>query len=319
MTSAPCKTTARQISSSPVTVDEALDLIEALRGVEPEAEPAASSPRGDASILENTGEGEDMYMEEMYRAPQPEDEVTLRAARETFNFRGGEFVLHDMPQDTVNKPRKRLWFYHGDLVFFTGLVRGNFTRDFPEIKHDEGLWTSIESCLDAFNRTRKRHWGVNQVLQMVAEDKKGRMELRGIDIARKDAVNQAFFPVLIRATQGHNQSIAKNPDTDFALATSFYSALDKTEANSAATREGVPVVCLEDVPKILYHRTTRDSFQGRVHNYFATCPVTSEEYRSSVRTSGTRKSYCGAGVCCSQPGQKESYAERHAHPRRSSP
>ena len=265
--------------------------------MELEAEPAASSPRGDASNLDGAGEGEDMFIEEMYGAPPLEEEIVLRTARETFHFRGGEFVLHDMPQDTLKKPRKRLWFHHGDLVFFTGLVRGNFTRDFPELKHDEGLWVSVEKCLDVFNKTRRRHWGVRQVIQMVAEDRKGRMEIRGIDIQRKDAVDQAYFLVIICATQGHNASVAKNPDTDFALASSYYSTLDKTEADSAATREGVPIVCLEDVPKILYHRTTRDSFQsiphkglvagsqgsGRVHNYFATCPVSSEEYRSGVR------------------------------------
>ena len=103
--------------------------------------------------------------------------------------------------------------------------------------------------------------------------------------------------MIIRATQGHNAAIAKNPDTDVAIASAYYSVLDKSEANSAAAREGVPIVCLEDVPKILYHRTSRDSFQsilrgglvagsqssGRVHNYFATCPVSSEAYRSGVR------------------------------------
>ena len=105
------------------TVDEALDIIEALREVEPEAEPAASSPRGDASNLERTGEGEDLIIEEMYGAPPPEEEVVLSAARETFSFRGGDFVLREMPQDTLQKPHKRLWFHHGDLLFFTGLVR----------------------------------------------------------------------------------------------------------------------------------------------------------------------------------------------------
>ena len=279
------------------TVDEALDIIEALREVEPEAEPAASSLRGDASNLERTGEGEDLIIEEMYGAPPPEEEVVLSAARETFSFRGGDFVLREMPQDTPQKPHKRLWFHHGDLLFFTGLVRGNFTKDFPELKHDGGLWVSIEKCLDVFNKARKRHWGVRQVIQMVAEDRKGRMEMMGIDIKRKEAINQAYFPVIIRATQGHNAAIAKNPDTDVAIASAYYSILDKSEANSAATREGVPIVCLEDVPKILYHRTSRDSFQsilkgglvagsqssGRVHNYFATCPVSSEAYRSGVR------------------------------------
>ena len=202
-----------------------------------------------------------------------------------------------MPQATLQKPHKRLWFHHGDLLFFTGLVRGNFTKDFPELKHDGGLWVSVEKCLDVFNKARKRHWGVRQVIQMVAEDRKGRMEMMGIDIQRKEAVNQAYFPVIIRATQGHNASIAKNPDTDISIASAYYSILDKSEADSAATREGVPVVCLEDVPKILYHRTSRDSFQsilqggliagsqssGRVHNYFATCPVSLESYRSVVR------------------------------------
>ena len=235
------------------TVDEALD-IEALREVEPEAEPAASSPQ--------TGEGEDIIIEEMYGAPQPAEEVALSAARETFNFRGGEFVLHEMPQATLQKPRKSLWFHHGDLLFFTGLVRGNFTKDFPELKHDGGLWVSIEKCLDVFNKARKRHWGVRQVIQMVTEDRKGRMEMMGVDIQRKEAVNQAYFPVIIRATQGHNASIDKNPDTDISIASAYYSILDKSEADSAAAREGVPIVCLEDVPKILYHRTSRDSFHA---------------------------------------------------------
>ena len=39
------------------TVDEALDVIEALREEEPEGEPAVSSPQGDASFLKNTREG----------------------------------------------------------------------------------------------------------------------------------------------------------------------------------------------------------------------------------------------------------------------
>ena len=280
------------------TVDEALDVIEALHEVEPESEPAVSSPRGDASrSIENTGLMEDIYLQEMYGTSPAEDEVTLKAAKETFKFEGSDYVLHEMTQDSLNKPGKRLWFHHGDLVFFTGLVRGNFTRDFPEVKHDQGLWTSIDKCLAAFNRSRKRHWGIRQVIQMVAEDKKGRLELKGIDITRKEGLNQQYFPVLIRAVQGHNKAIAHNPDTDFALATSYYSTLEKTEANLVATREGVPVLCLEDVPKILYHRTTRDSFQGilqgglvagsqgsgKIHNYFATCPVTSNDYRSGVR------------------------------------
>ena len=272
------------------TVDEALDIIEALREVEPEAEPAASSPRGNASSLDGTGE--DLCIEEMYGAPPSEDEIILSATRETFHFRGGEIVLHDM-QATLKKPRKRLWFHHGDLLIFAGLVRGNFAYDFPEIKYDEDLWASIEKCLDMFNKARRRHWGIRQVI----EDRKNRMEMREIGIQRKDIVDQAYSPVIIRASQGHNASIAKNPDTDFALASSYYSTLDKTEANSAATREGEPGSCLEDVPKILCQRTTRDSFQsilqgglvagsqgsGRVHNYFVTCPVTSEGYRSGIR------------------------------------
>ena len=214
------------------TVDEALDVIEALHEIEPESEPAASSPRGDASrSIENTGLIEDIYLQEMFGTSPAEDEVTLKAAKETFKFEGSDYVLHEMTQESLNKPSKRLWFHHGDLVFFTGLVRGNFTRDFPEVKHDQGLWTSIEKCLAAFNRSRKRHWGVRQVIQMVAEDKKGRLELKGIDITRKEGLNQQYFPVLIRAVQGHNKAIAHNPDTDFALATSYYSTLEKTEAN----------------------------------------------------------------------------------------
>ena len=167
-------------------------------------------------------------------APPLEEEIVLRAARETFHFRGGEFVLHDMPQDTLKKPRKRLWFHHSDLVFFTGLVRGNFTRDFPELKHDEGLWVSIEKCLDVFNKTRRRHWGVRH------PDGGRRPKRQGGD---KGDRHSAYFPVIIRATQGHNASIAKNPDTDFALASAYYSTLDKTESASAATRKGVPIVC----------------------------------------------------------------------------
>ena len=45
---------------------------------------------------------------------------------------------------------------------------------------------------------------------MVAEDKKGRMAIRGVDIQRKDAVGREYFLVLIRATQGHRKNIANN-------------------------------------------------------------------------------------------------------------
>ena len=72
------------------------------------------------------------------------------------------------------------------------------------------------------------------------------------------------------------------------------------DANSIATREGVPVVPvvpMEDVPKILCHRTTRDNVggilqdglvpgalgSGRVRCYFAQTAVGSDDYRSGVR------------------------------------
>ena len=216
------------------------------------------------------------------------DEMTLRAARETFHFLGGEFVLRDMPQETLKKYRKRLWFHHGDLVFYTGLVRGNFTRDYPEIKHDECLWASVETCLDVFNKTRKRHWGVRQVIQMVAEDKKGRMEMRG----RRSSL---YFPVVIRATQGHNQSLAKNLTPTSRLPPPSTPPWTRMRL----TRQPPAGVCLWFVWRMCQRssttETTRDSFQsifqagfgisgsGRVHKYFATCPVASEEYRSGVR------------------------------------
>ena len=56
---------------------------------------------------------EDIYLEQMFGTSPAEDEVTLKAAKETFMFEGSEYVLYEMPQESLNKPAKRLWFHHG--------------------------------------------------------------------------------------------------------------------------------------------------------------------------------------------------------------
>ena len=33
-----------------------------------------------------------------------------------------------------------------------GLFEGNFTKDFPELNQEGGLWVSAEKCLDVFNK-----------------------------------------------------------------------------------------------------------------------------------------------------------------------
>ena len=117
------------------TVDEALDRVDALAEDEPDEEPTIGSPQEDASSAmvyqRATGEDEDAYIEEMCGVPDPEDELeeveveeepaVLQAKWETFRFRGNDYVLHPMPQNTLRTEKKRLWFKHGDLSFMISL------------------------------------------------------------------------------------------------------------------------------------------------------------------------------------------------------
>ena len=122
--------------------------------------------------------------------------------------------------------------------------------------------------------------------------------LCGIDIQWKEATGQAYFPVVIRAASGHWPPQEHCGKSRYRLR-HCHILLLLADANSVATREGVPVVPMEDVPVLLCHRTTRDSVggilqdglapgalgSGRVHCYFAQTAVGSDDYRSGVRAS----------------------------------
>ena len=98
------------LSSPPMRLS--LDMVDAL----PEDEPDA--------------EHEDAYIEEMYGAPNAEEadatlaeegeaveegEAARKVRREFFRFRGSNYPLFDLPQESLRPERKKLWFKHGDV------------------------------------------------------------------------------------------------------------------------------------------------------------------------------------------------------------
>ena len=117
------------------TLDEALDLIDLtlFQNMSRMRSQLASPQQKQApSYQRAAGADDDAYIEEMcgiLNPEEPEVEVSLREERETFHFRGSDYAPHDMPRETLVTPKKRVWLHHGDLLFFAGLVSGNFAKE----------------------------------------------------------------------------------------------------------------------------------------------------------------------------------------------
>ena len=101
---------------------------------------------------------------------------------------------------------------------FSSFVMEALRMSSPELEHDSRLCTNLEQCIKPFNKARRSEWGSKQVVQMIAEDKKG----------------------CEWATRQHSN-----------VAISALSFLSKGNADLVAAHEGVRVIAVEDAPKSL--------------------------------------------------------------------
>ncbi|CAE7856574.1 unnamed protein product [Symbiodinium necroappetens] len=107
-------------------------------------------------------------------------------------------------------------FNHGDLKFLSLLLRGHEV-ELHGLKFDKRCWTDVGKLLDRFNYCRQRCWGIRQLLRATKADNKGSIGLLGIDVPMKETIGPPLFPVRMRVSQGHNDHIVEDEDTDLFL------------------------------------------------------------------------------------------------------
>ena len=111
---------------------------------------------------------------------------------------------------------KEIKFNHGDLKFLSLLLRGHEV-ELHGLKFDKRCWTDVGKLLDRFNYCRQRCWGIRQLLRATKADNKGSIGLLGIDVPMKETIGPPLFPVRMRVSQGHNDHIVEDEDTDLFL------------------------------------------------------------------------------------------------------
>ena len=260
------------------------------RIIEPKPEvpkPSRKSDRDEDAIRRQT------FVDQS--APQGAAPVPGRLPNEYF-YNGKKHLLVPLnPEDIVGD--KNVKFNHGDLKFLSMLLRGHELEYHP-LSFDKGCWTDVDALLNHFNECRDRRWGIRQLLRAAKADKKGRIRLQGIDIPMREALGQPLFPVRIRLSQGHNNKLVGDADTDLFLATRFYSLLDAAEAETESSVKGVTVLPLDRVPKKIYHRTSQKGLAGilqggmipgsaksdRSHNYLSEKRIGESDYMSGMRS-----------------------------------
>ena len=193
---------------------------------------------------------------------------------------GSMYALELIGQQDLTYYAQKANFKHGDLKLLTKMLRGHENERY-QLVFDVALWTDVDAVLGLFNNVTGRRWGVRQLLQVAAQDRKNRFEIMGVPVPAAESLGLSLFPVRVRVVSGHNKKILRG-ESDQYLAKTFFSAEN-----------------LQDAPEILYHRTTQDTVDrilrqgfkpgggkahGRAHSYFSATQIKDEVYTSGLRS-----------------------------------
>ena len=249
--------------------------------------PLASDGRATSAATrkgKSSGQSEDVYAREMYQDASKthggEESQEQDLPMTGYWYNGELHDLEPLPSADLRKYEQRVNFRHGDLKLLSLLLRGH-QNDWYGLDFDIAMWTDVDKLLDRFNEATRRKWGVRQLLQVTAQDKKRRFEILGIRHEISSSLNLSLFPVRIRAVTGHSEKVMRIESDEF-LARRFL-----TDEN------------LDVAPQVIYHRTDAKSVElilksgikvaggrkgGRAHAYFSPTTLKDEKYTSGLRS-----------------------------------
>ena len=127
---------------------------------------------------------------------------------------------------------------------------------------DDEIWLDLEDFFGEYNKMRPRRIQpptVEELIALLYKDNKCRFEFKciaGLQLATGKGL--VFWPFKIRAVQEHSKkAVHKAAATDTFNAALVYYAGGGSMALSKVSLAGKPLANLDEIPGVIYHRTTR--------------------------------------------------------------
>ena len=172
---------------------------------------------------------------------------------------------------------------------------------------DKDLWIDLEDFAKAFRKevppdvfiTVSNLFGTAMKIDKHGKSRFQFLCARMPDFPVDNGLGTMFYPVKIRAIQGHSEIALKNAGGLYANSTMVYCA-DNVSPERKAAFTGVPICAMTEVPDVAYHRTMRSNWKsiaknglipgggesvnsGRAHVYMSQHRIDTDGYRSGLR------------------------------------
>ena len=176
-----------------------------------------------------------------------------------------------------------------------------------KVPMDKDLWIDLEDFAKAFRKEVPPDVFItisNLFGTAMKVDKHGKSRFQFLcarmpDFPVDNGLGTMFYPVKIRAIQGHSEAALKTAGGLYANSTMVYCA-DNVSPERKAAFTGVPIRAMTEVPKVAYHRTMRSNWKsiaknglipgggdtvnsGRAHVYMSQHRIGTDGFRSGLR------------------------------------
>ena len=176
-----------------------------------------------------------------------------------------------------------------------------------KVPMDKDLWIDLEDFAKAFRKevppdvfiTVSNLFGT---AMKIDKHGKSRFQFLCAKISHfpvDNGLGMAYYPVKIRAIQGHSEAALKTAGGLYANSTMVYCS-DHVSPERKAAFTGVPICAMTEVPDVAFHRTMRSSWKsiaqnglipgggdsvnsGRAHTYMSEHRIGTDGYRSGLR------------------------------------
>ena len=176
-----------------------------------------------------------------------------------------------------------------------------------KVPMDRELWVDLQDFAKAFRKevppdvfiTVSNLFGTAMKIDRNGKSRFQFLCARMPDIPVNNGLDMMFYPVKIRAIQGHSEIALKNAGGLYASSTMVYCAENVSPERKAAFT-GVPICAMTEVPEVVFHRTMKSSWKsiakngliphggdsvnsGRAHVYMSEHNIGTGGYRSGLR------------------------------------
>ena len=176
-----------------------------------------------------------------------------------------------------------------------------------KVPMDKDLWIDLEDFAKAFRKevppdvfiTVSNLFGTAMKIDKHGKSRFQFLCARIPDFPVDNGLDTMFYPVKIRAIQGHSEIALKNAGGLYANSTMVY-CVDNVSHERKAAFTGVPICAMTEVPDIAYHRTMKSNWKsiaknglipgggdsvnsGRAHVYMSEHRIGTDGYRSGLR------------------------------------